>query len=67
MINNIELITEIQSKLHNLQPIGNKFKAVIPSKNGFHIICNPFNIQDFAKFEYPVEIHKDNPTNLFIP
>ena len=39
----------------------------IPSKNGFHLICLPLNTQEFIK-KYPeIEIHKDNPTNLFIP
>lgn len=64
---NLDLIKEIQSILFDLQPIGNKFKQVIPSKNGYHIISNPFNIQEFSTFKYNVEIHKDNPTNLYIP
>lgn len=39
----------------------------IPSKNGFHLICLPFNLQEFSQ-KYPnIEIHKDNPTNLYIP
>ena len=49
------------------EPDGNKFVAVIPSKSGSHIIMNPFNLIKF-KQAYPyVEIHKDNPTNLYIP
>lgn len=39
----------------------------IPSKNGFHLICLPVNTQEFSQ-KYPkIEIHKDNPTNLYIP
>lgn len=65
--NDQELLKQIVLKLYTLQPVGNKFKSVIPSKNGFHIITNPFNLQEFSKFQYSVEIHKDNPTNLYIP
>lgn len=37
----------------------------VPSKSGLHIITNPFNL---AAWKWPdVEIHKNNPTNLYIP
>jgi len=39
--------------------------AEIPSKTGLHIIANPFNL-DVWPFKN-VEIHKNNPTNLYIP
>lgn len=41
--------------------------ATIPSKSGAHLICNPFNIQRFTQRFPTVEIHKNNPTNLYIP
>ena len=42
-------------------------EAMIPSKTGTHIIVKPFDTRDFNK-EYPeVEVHKNNPTNLYIP
>lgn len=48
-------------------PGTNKILANIPSKSGFHLITSPFNIEKF-KFNFNfVEIHKDNPTNLYIP
>lgn len=44
-----------------------KHVATIPSKNGLHLITTPFNVQEF-KVEFPlIDIHKDNPTNLYIP
>lgn len=53
--------------INNLPPEGNKILSKIPSKNGFHLITIPFNV-DLFKRDYPnIEIHKDNPTNLFIP
>lgn len=48
-------------------PKGSKFVCIIPSKNGFHIIMKPFDLKKFCE-EYPeIEVHKNNPTNLFIP
>ena len=39
----------------------------LETKNGSHLIVKPFNIQTF-KYIYPeIEVHKDNPTNLYIP
>lgn len=49
------------------EPIGNKFIAVIPSKNGCHLITRPFNLQTFKTLFPDIEVHKDNPTNLYIP
>lgn len=44
-----------------------KVKALIPSKSGWHIITSAFNMKKF-KDKYPdVDIHKNNPTNLYIP
>ena len=53
--------------IESLQPAGQKFIALIETKNGFHLITTPFNVQEF-KTEYPdIEVHKDNPTILYIP
>lgn len=48
------------------RPIGFKFIALLPSKNGIHVIMNPFDKSKFFE-KYGVEIKKDNPTNLYIP
>jgi len=49
------------------QPIGNKYISTIPTKNGFHLITKPFNLSEF-KQKYPdIEVHKNNPTILYIP
>jgi len=62
-----EYLRELQKIINECNPDGNKIKALIPSKNGLHIITNPFNLQEFSKYKYMLEIHKDNPTNLYIP
>lgn len=39
----------------------------VPTKNGIHIITNPFRL-DLFKQQFPtVDVHKDNPTILYIP
>jgi len=55
--------------LHGIQPIGDKFIAQIPSKSGIHIISKPFNIKDAKQLMelHDFEVHKNNPTNLYIP
>lgn len=52
---------------NDIEPKESKVYSIIPSKTGFHVITKPFNLEEFSK-KYPeVEIHKDNPTNLYIP
>lgn len=56
-----------ETYLDTLQPAGDKIIAEIPSKNGKHFITRPFDLYKF-KQEYPdIEVHKNNPTNLYIP
>ena len=51
--------------LRNLEPIGSKFIAEIPTKSGYHLITTPFNLQQF-KEKYPdIDVHKNNPTLLY--
>lgn len=47
------------------EPIGDKTIAIIPTKNGNHLITKPFNLQQF-KEKYPdIDVHKNNPTLLY--
>lgn len=48
-------------------PAGEKVLAEIPSKSGSHLITKPFDSRVFQTFYPDIDIHKDNPTNLFIP
>ena len=51
--------------IENLQPIGSKKIATIPTKNGVHLICTPFDLQTFKR-DFPlIDVHKNNPTLLF--
>lgn len=43
------------------------FPGSIPTKNGIHIISHPFRL-DLFKQQFPdVDVHKDNPTILYMP
>jgi hypothetical protein len=47
--------------------IGPKIEAIIPTKNGHHLITKRFNTQTF-KEKYPeIDIQKKNPTLLYYP
>lgn len=44
-----------------------KILAVLETKNGIHIISNPFNLKLF-KDKFPeIDVHKSSPTILYIP
>lgn len=60
-------LKEMREFIKHIIPFQNKVLAEIPSKNGLHLIVKPFDTRKFI-LDYPeIEIHKDNPTNLFIP
>jgi hypothetical protein len=52
-----------------------KMLLEVPTKNGLHIITNPFNLQKFRQDDSTtmreqlgkIDIHKDNPTILYQP
>ena len=48
-----------------LEPIRNKVIAKIPTKNGYHLITTPFNIQRFKEQCPDIDVHKNNPTLLY--
>ena len=47
--------------------VGPKVEAVIPTKNGHHLITKRFDVMEF-KEKYPnIDIQKKNPTLLYLP
>lgn len=50
------------------EPIKNSSKVLIclDTKHGVHLITNPFNVQEFKQYHPDLDIHKDNPTILYI-
>lgn len=61
-------INKIKDFVDNIkQPEGVKIITIIPSKQGCHLVTKPFNPNDFYKTFPDIEIHKNNPTNLYVP
>ena len=45
--------------------MGNISQLIVPTKHGYHLITNAFDVGEFAK-KYPnIDIHKNNPTLLY--
>lgn len=64
---NEELEREILDFIDIAEPKGNKFITKISTRIGTHLITTPFRIDSFKKQFSSIDIHKDNPTILFIP
>lgn len=66
---NSQLVTDVTNYINSLPPATqtNKIITYIPTKSGTHIITTPFNIMEFNN-KYPdIDVHKNNPTILYIP
>ena len=68
---NIKAVQKISILINNLRPIGEKTEAVIPTKNGYHLITKRFDVMEFNKYmalqgDVP-DIQKKNPTLLYYP
>ena len=62
------IVRDVINCIHKIQPENyDKVKEVIPTKNGFHIISEPFNLQQFKEIYPDIDVHKNNPTILYIP
>jgi hypothetical protein len=57
-------ITEV---IHATRPEGDKLEAVIPTKNGYHLITKRFDVQMFRNVYPHIDIQKKNPTLLYYP
>ena len=60
-------LAEVGDFIDNLRPVGNKVITTIPTKNGFHLITERFDVKTFSE-KYPdIDIQKKNPTVIYIP
>jgi hypothetical protein len=62
-----KFLRDITMDIMEIQPVGNKVEKVIPTKNGFHLITQKFNVMEFKKLYPDVDIQKKNPTLLYYP
>ena len=49
------------------QPFNDKIEAIIPTKNGYHLITEKFDVMEFKKHFPEVDIQKKNPTLMYYP
>jgi hypothetical protein len=49
------------------KPEGDKVHSIIPTKNGYHLITERFDVMEFKKHFPEIEIQKKNPSLLFLP
>ena len=69
---NYVVLNEIYELINECKPEGDKIEAVIPTKNGVHLITKRFDVMEFnQKIEvmedYIPDIQKKNPTLLYYP
>ena len=58
---------DIEGTINMCNPIGNKVITSIPTKNGYHLITERFDVKTFSE-KYPeIDIQKKNPTLLYYP
>jgi hypothetical protein len=63
----IQELRNIQVTINRCRPEGPKTKYIIPTKNGFHLITDRFDVMEFKKNHPEVDIQKKNPTLLYLP
>lgn len=64
---NYHAVNELAKYINSLRPQGPKCEAIIPTKNGFHLITGRFDVKVFNE-KYPdIDIQKKNPTLLYYP
>lgn len=57
----------ISNEIYMLRPEGPKVEAIIPTKNGYHLITKRFDVMEFKKRYPEIDIQKKNPTLLYLP
>ncbi len=70
--NDINVVDKIQHIINNVKPYKDNTKviSVIPTKNGYHLITERFDVMEFEKYFLDggiPDIQKKNPTLLYYP
>jgi hypothetical protein len=60
-------LLNIRRVINSCKPEGNKIYKTVPTKNGYHLITDRFDVMEFMKVFPDVDIQKKNPTLLFLP
>lgn len=56
---------DIDFNVRSGAPQGERVKLCVPTKNGLHFICAPFDVSAFRERYPDVDVHKSNPTVLY--
>ena len=62
----VEKMKEFINAIYVTMNNDSKILAQVPTKNGLHLICNPFDVREFVKIWPKVDIQKNAPTLLYI-
>lgn len=57
----------VKDAIFRCKPEGNKIISTIPTKNGYHLITERFDVLAFGKYFPEIDIQKKNPTLLYYP
>lgn len=60
-------VADTELIINMCDPEGEKIITKLPTKNGFHLITKPFNVEKATKLGLRWEIQKNNPTLLYLP
>jgi hypothetical protein len=60
-------LLNVMRVINSCKPEGNKIYKTIPTKNGYHLITDRFDVMEFMKVFPDVDIQKKNPSLLFLP
>ena len=66
-VTDFHAVTELSQFINYLKPEGKKIEAVIPTKNGWHLITGKFDVKTFNEKFPDIDIQKKNPTLLYLP
>jgi hypothetical protein len=62
-----DTILNIRYAINMCKPEGLKIHRSIPTKNGYHLITDRFDVMEFKKHYPDIDIQKKNPTLLYYP
>jgi hypothetical protein len=66
-VKDFKTLIEVGNFINELRPIGDKVITTIPTKSGFHLITERFDVKSFSDAYPNIDIQKKNPTLLFLP
>jgi len=62
LVENVTAVINVDCK-----PYGDKVNEIIPTKNGYHLITDKFDVKTFKEKFPEIDIQKKNPTLLYYP